>query len=239
MQCLLIYGDSGMGKTMVLEKFMREHPSTFDKEAGMARIPIVAVQMPPAPDERRFYTQLMAAVGAPSGPDDRIHRLEDRTIRLLRRIAPNVIVIDEVHHLLAGTPREQRRSLNMLKFLANELRVCIVVIGTSDALVAVETDEQIASRFEPCHLPRWTATDEFRGFLAAYTKGLPLHEPSDVVGVESVNLLLSRSGGVTGRVTLILARAAELSISAGAESISSTWIEKASRDLDLAPLSIS
>lgn len=30
MQCLLLYGDSGMGKTMVVDKFLREHPTTFD-----------------------------------------------------------------------------------------------------------------------------------------------------------------------------------------------------------------
>jgi len=87
MQCLLIYGDSGIGKTMILEKFLREHPSTFDQNDGIARIPIVSAQMPPVPDEKRFYAQLLASVGAPMGPDDRLHRIEDHTIRLFRRLA--------------------------------------------------------------------------------------------------------------------------------------------------------
>lgn len=238
MQCLLIYGESGIGKTMVLEKFMREHASSFDNDAGIARIPVVYVQMPPTPDEKRFYSQMLAAVGGPSAPDERLHRLEGRTLRLYKQLAPRVIVIDEVHHLLSGTAREQRRSLNLLKFIANELRICIVAVGTSDALLAVQTDQQVASRFEPCEIPRWGATNEFRGFLATYVKGLPLREPSDITDRESVNLLLTRTDGITGRVTLVLARAAELAITRGVEAITAEWIDKSSRDLDLAPLRV-
>ena len=100
--------------------------------------------------------------------------LEERALRLLRRLEPKVIRVDEVHHLLSGSAREQRRSLNLLKFIANELHVCMVAIGTADARIAIQTDLQVASRFEPCHLPRWSSTEESRGFLAGFLKGLPL-----------------------------------------------------------------
>lgn len=235
MQCLLIYGDSGIGKTMVLEKFLRDHPPSFDREAGIEHIPVLAVQMPAAPDEKRFYAQLLGAVGAPSASDERLHRIEARCLRLLKALRPQLIVIDEVHHLLAGSAREQRRALNLLKFLANELRVSMVTIGTGDALTAMQTDLQIASRFEPLHLPRWTPSEEMRGFLAAYVKGLPLREPSEITDQASVNLLLARSAGITGRITLTISRAAELAIRKGSESISLQWLEQASRVLDLAP----
>ena len=238
MQCLLIYGDSGIGKTMVLEKFARQHESTFDSSQGLADIPIVTFQMPAAPDEKRFYAQMLAAVGGPALPDERLHRLEGRALALYRRISPKVIIIDEVHHLLCGTAREQRRSLNLLKFIANELRVSIVAVGTRDALLAVQTDQQIASRFEPCEIPRWSATDEFRGFLAAFMKGIPLFEPSDITNRDCVNLLLSRSDGITGRVTLILCRAAEIAVRSSAEVVTVDTLERASRDLDLAPLRV-
>ena len=51
-----------------------------------------------------------------------------------------------------------------------------------------------------------------------------------------VNLVLSRSGGVTGRIALILSRAAELSIRKGQEFIDARWIDQASRSLDLATI---
>jgi hypothetical protein len=40
---------------------------------------------------------------------------------------------------------------------------------------------------------------------------------------------------ITGRITLILARAAEMSIRKGTETINAEWLELASRDLDLSP----
>nr|WP_254601631.1 TniB family NTP-binding protein [Burkholderia lata] len=50
--------------------------------------------------------------------------------------------VDEVHHLLAGSHREQRASLNLLKFLANDLRISMVLVGTRDAVLALQTDAQ-------------------------------------------------------------------------------------------------
>ncbi len=41
--------------------------------------------------------------------------------------------------------------------------------------------------------------------------------------------------GITGRVTLILTRAAEIAIRRGSELINADWIDRASRDLDLGP----
>lgn len=52
------------------------------------------------------------------------------------------MIIDEVHHLLAGSVREQRQLLNQLKFISNELRMPIVALGTSEALYAMQTDPQ-------------------------------------------------------------------------------------------------
>ena len=54
------------------------------------------------------------------------------------------MIVDEVHHLLAGSVREQRQSLNQLKFLSNELRMPVVALGTSEALYAMQADPQIA-----------------------------------------------------------------------------------------------
>lgn len=88
-------------------------------------------------------------LNAPHHGYERLDVLEQIALRLLRVIDPRMLVIDEVHNLLAGTPREQRRMLNLLKFLANQLRVPLVCVGTDDALRAMQSDPQIASRFEP------------------------------------------------------------------------------------------
>jgi hypothetical protein len=228
MPCLLLYGDSGMGKTMIVEKVERQHPSSYEERRGLTLRPVLSVQMPPNPDERRFYTRLLEVLGAPYSVRDQIGSLEGRVLHLLERIETKLLFIDEVHHLLAGTYREQRRALNLLKFLTNELKIVVVAVGTSDAFHALETDAQVASRFEPFLIPRWIASDAFRSFVVAYGKLLPLRKPSPFGEPAMIQALLSLCDGITGRVTGLLGRAAERAIADGSEQIDENGIRRVS-----------
>jgi replication-associated recombination protein RarA len=226
MPCMLLYGDSGMGKTMIVEKMQRQHPNSHDERRGITMRPVLAVQMPPSPDERRFYTRLLEILGAPYGNHDQLGTLEGRALHILQAIGTKLLFIDEVHHLLAGSQREQRRALNLLKFLANELKIVVVIVGTSDAFHAVQTDPQVASRFEPLLIPRWTETDAFRAFVTAYGKLLPLRKASPFSSPEMIRSLLKLSGGITGRVTWLLGRAAESAIDDGNERIEQSTLTR-------------
>jgi hypothetical protein len=115
--------------------------------------------MPSGPDERRLYASLLAEIGAPFHTAERIATLETLTHVLLQRLRVRLVVIDEVHNLLAGSQREQRRALNVLKTLANVLQAVVVAVGTGDALLAIQTDAQVARRFEPLELPRWRESE--------------------------------------------------------------------------------
>jgi predicted ATPase len=68
MPCLLLYGDSGMGKTMAIEKFMRLHPPSYHHQAGITKSPVVIVNMPSSPKERRFCARLLESLHAPFPP---------------------------------------------------------------------------------------------------------------------------------------------------------------------------
>jgi predicted ATPase with chaperone activity len=46
MPCLLLYGESGMGKTMIVEKFERMHPPRHDRKSGIESRPVMIVQGP-------------------------------------------------------------------------------------------------------------------------------------------------------------------------------------------------
>jgi hypothetical protein len=130
--------------------------------------PIISMQMPPTPDQHRFYSSLLFELGAPHSAAAGLAVLERLARDLLRRMAPNMLIVDEVHHLLAGTYREQRASLNLLKFLANDLRATMVLVGTRDAVIALQTDSQMVSRFTPFEVPRWRESEAFRRLLATF-----------------------------------------------------------------------
>lgn len=59
---------------------------------------------------------------------------------LLGYIGARMLIIDEVHALLASTYRQQRILLNAMRFLANELRIPLVCAGTAEAKTALTTD---------------------------------------------------------------------------------------------------
>ena len=75
---LLIVGESGMGKTMIVEKFARDHPAHYDAVNGLKRMPVVVVQMVSGPDEARFYKRLLAAIGAPEPERSDARRARER-----------------------------------------------------------------------------------------------------------------------------------------------------------------
>lgn len=109
---LLVHGASGIRKTMIARNLSRRHALEYDLESGITRTPLLFLQAPPAPDERRFYLHILAAVGAPATLSLRaqsVASLEVRVVSLLRDLGLRMLMIDEVHNLLAGTHREQRR----------------------------------------------------------------------------------------------------------------------------------
>ena len=225
----LVHAEAGMGKTMLATKFRRDHPVRFDEARGATITPILYVQMPPVPDESRFYTQLLGNVGAPLDPRATLARKEAMALRLLPQLNPGMLMIDEVQHLLSGSHRQQRQALNLIKFLGNELRIPIVALGTQDALLAIRTDAQIESRFWTFDMPRWREDNAFRSLLATVASALPLRRPSELHEAAALRVLLSYTGGITRDVFRIVIRAAEAAITTGVERIDAALIEMSAR----------
>ena len=227
MPCMLLHGDSDIGKTMIVEKFVREHPNICNEFGEVEARKVLRLQMPARPNDGRFYAQIIDGLGHQAPYTRRGTDLEILGLRLLHRKPPRLMIVDEVHHLLAGSVREQRQSLNQLKFLSNELRMSVVALGTSEALYAMQTDPQIASRFEPFALPRWKESAELRAFVVSFARLLPLEKPSPLAGKDMIQKLMAYSNGLTGKITSLLAQSAELAIRHRTESISVELLEQA------------
>jgi superfamily II DNA or RNA helicase len=82
--------------------------------------------MPAKPNDGKFYAQIIDGLGGQAPYSRRGPDLEILGLRRLHRQPPRLLIVDEVHHLLAGSVREQRQALNQLKFLSNELRMSMV-----------------------------------------------------------------------------------------------------------------
>lgn len=214
---LLLLGPTNNGKSMIIEKFRRLHPPISHPDHE--QIPVLAVQMPSEPSVNRFYVALQAALGAPLRPRQHISTLEQATLSLLRAVGVRVLVIDELHNVLAGRGDIRREFLNVLRFLGNELRISIVGVGTREAYLAIRSDDQLENRFEPFALPRWEPNDEARTLLASFAAAFPLRRRSMIDTEEMARYLLTRSEGTIGELTRLLTDAAIAAIETGEETI--------------------
>jgi len=219
MPCLVIYGGTGMGKTRVVQKFLRDNRAHFDKKLGRTRVPVVSIQMPPAPVERDLYEEILVGMGGVFTYGRSVTTLRHRIRALARQLEVRMMVIDEIHSLLAGTFREQRIILNAVRFLANDLRIPLVCLGTEEANQALMTDQQLADRFAAAELPCWENDGAFEQLLLSFESILPLRRPSEFRDPKIHHRILSLTEGVLGRICGLLETAAIEAIRSGEERI--------------------
>jgi len=224
---LLVVGPTNNGKSAIIERFRRTHPPIEPSKTldGIAHVPVLKVQMPAGPDERRFFGAILDALGFPGMPSDSVTKRQDSAVRMLHAAGVTCLAIDEVHNLLSGSALQQRRILNLLRWLGNELQIPLIAVGTAEALHAIHSDDQLTNRFEPLGLPPWQDDEEFRNLLGTLEAVLPLRRRSDLAKAELARRILCASEGILGEIVAIVTRAAVRAVSTGAERISAKIIE--------------
>jgi hypothetical protein len=225
---LLLCGPTNNGKSMILQKFSRAHPliaagTTADR---IAEVPVLKIQMPWAPDERRFFGAILDGLGIPQVASHSVPKRQDTALRLMQSTRVSLLIIDEVHNILSGVSLQQRRLLNLLRWLGNELQIPIIAAGTAEALHAIQSDDQLANRFEPVPLPRWGDGEEYRQLLRTLEALLPLRRPSYLAKPAIAQKVLAAGEGILGEVVALLTRAAVHAVTTGTEAISVQMIDE-------------
>lgn len=232
---LLIAGDTNNGKTMLVNRFCSRHPAIDNPNGDGIVVPVLDIQAPPVPEEGRFYCAILERLFAPYKHSDRVDKKQMQVFKMLKYVGLKMLIIDEIHHLLAGSLNKQRAFLNVIKYLGNELQIPIVAVGTKDAFRALQTDPQLSNRFEPAMLPRWDSGTEFMRLLASFEKMLPLKLPSNLHQTELASRIHSMSEGYIGEVSHLLVEAAVAAVQTGKEKIdlkllaSIGWVQPSER----------
>lgn len=233
---MLIVGETNNGKTMIVNRFRSQHLAYDNVNGEGITLPALLIQAPPTPDEGRFYNIILDKLFASYKVNDRIDKKCQQVINLLSRLNVKMLVIDEIHHILAGNLNKQRHFLNTIKYLGNELQIPIVGVGIKEAFNAIQTDPQLANRFEPVLLPRWELNAEFLKLLASFEKMLPLKEVSNLKSESDLAMeLFNMSEGIIGELSSVLTKAAVKAVETGIEHInlkvlkSVDWIQPSDR----------
>lgn len=216
---LALIAETNNGKSMLLKNFCKRHGPPEDPNVDRTTLPVLMIQTPPEPDEGRLYRALLERLFATGSHREPADAMFSRLRVILRELDARMLVLDEFNNALAGNPVKQRRFLNAVRYIGNELQMPIVAAGTPEALVAIQSDPQLANRFEPAFLPKWKLDEECARFLASAEKVLCLRQPSNLVEPRFAQRLLEVSEGTVGEIMDILRRLAEHAIRTKEERI--------------------
>ncbi|CAM1339201.1 TniB family NTP-binding protein [Tenacibaculum aestuarii] len=222
---VLLVGNSNNGKTALLKKYLSKNQPYSDEETGELFVPVLYVQAPPEPDIKRFYSAILEAMFAPYKSSEKIEPRQRRTFHLIKKLNIRLLIIDEIHHVLAGTISKQRMFLNAIRHMSNELEISLVFSGTRDAFNAIQTDNQLANRFEPKVLSKWNFNEDYLRLLASFERVMPLKEESFLYETSMAKKILAKSEGLIGEISKVLELSAILAIETGVEKITKNIID--------------
>lgn len=222
---LLIVGESNNGKTTVVHRFRDLCGQGYVNDESEPVKPVILAEAPPSADEKGLYISILERFFTPYRATDPTTKLRYQVIHLLRMCHTRILIIDEFHSLLAGSPAKQREVMNAIKLLCNELVIPIVGVGTREAVRVLHTDPQHASRFDVISLPLWELNQDFQRLLAGFEKVLPLKKVSKLHTPELASLLHTISEGNTGNLHRLLIACATDAINCGSEQIDKTIVE--------------
>ena len=216
---LLVVGGTNQGKSTLFRRFAESHPPVDDPARESRSVPVVRIECPPVPDEKRLYHSILDTLGAPYRYSASADVKHQQIKTLFKAVGTRVLLLDELHNVLAGSTNRRQQFINVLKYMANDFGLSIVAAGTSEALNATTSDSQIANRLRPVYLPRWDQDTEFLRLLESFERKLPLWIPSDLQSTVLSEEIHTLSEGILGEAASILKQAACVAIRTKTEQI--------------------
>ncbi|MBE2172422.1 TniB family NTP-binding protein [Acinetobacter oleivorans] len=229
-ECLLIVGDSNMGKTTIIHEFTKQYytktVNDIDMELLSVKKPVLTILAPAKANVKELYINILNHFFVPFRPTDPEAKLRNQAVHLMRKYETKMLIIDEIHNCLTGSTKLLSEVMNTLKNLSNDLSLNIVGVGTREAVTILHTDAQYASRFDVAMLPKWELNQDFLRLLLSYVRLLPLKKRSDLASQRLATLIFEISGGNFGDLNRLLIECAKEAIVQGNEEITEEIVHK-------------
>lgn len=226
MPCGIIVAHTNNGKTTLVRRFESLHQPVVHLDEGRTRLSILFVSAPRSPDVRAFYRMALDTMNVPTASSLKLGDLEADFLHYLRDLDVRMLIVDELHNLLAGPLKRRREFINMLRIVSNvPFRIPVVGVGTQEALQVLNSDDQMANRYLPFPLPRWNNDEEYLTLLDSYERILPLKEPSGLSERRLAARIFAMSERYIGEIYSILKLATAEAVQRGEERITLKILE--------------
>ena len=204
--CIVLVGQSGMGKTSILREAQRRLTQDFPEPVdwGDARYqPVLRTIIPSSPTSLKINLALLWKQGWPIKTTT--HKTADlKVVDLLAEQGTRLVAVDNVHVILTANGVARRDTLDAFRFLMSEGNVPLVVAGLDVAEDIFSDDVELAFRSIILRMPLWEPGEPSQRLIRALARGMGLIEPERLVEPEYAQQIWAASNGVTGNFKRIL-----------------------------------
>lgn len=207
--CIPLIGESGTGKTRILESISANYQSVR-QESGLY-VPLIRITAPSLPTIKGLYETLLLALGDPIPWKGTISNMDKRLLLLMKTIGTKVVMLDEFHHF---ENKKENTVLNTLKNILNNSGVILIVSGLPVCMAVLSKSKEMQRRSEsPIVMPKfdWQLEDdreEFFAILQSFHQRLSAYyELPELHSDEMAFRFYCATGGLIGYLTKILRKA--------------------------------
>lgn len=176
---LLLVGQSGAGKTTLIEHYRDNFPTEHHPEQTI--VPVLVVQTPAMPTVKNLAEAILHALCDPDVNKGSTEEKTRRIFKLLLACHVELLIIDEFQHFCDTRRRSIANQVaDWLKSVLNVARIPVVVVGLPRAETVIHLNEQLSRRFSsgfdlrPFSYHTSEGQLEFRGLLKTIHCQIPI-----------------------------------------------------------------
>lgn len=213
--CLLLCGESGVGKSTLVKWLTRK--MAVERTAEGVRRPALYLEIPTAPTAISVFESMLSALGDPKPEHGTRNAKFLRLVKLLSDQQVRVMVIDEMQHMY---DRHSQRILfdasEAIKQLLSACPISVICVGLPDSHKVVDSNEQLSRRHMATvsierfdwNKPRSRA--DFVATLAAFRKAMGCYDMPDIADQSVAIRFYLATGGIMDFVRKLFLFAADM-----------------------------
>ena len=217
-----VVGESRTGKTMGCDAYRLRHKPT--QEYGKPpTVPVVYIQIPQECGAKDLFSMILEHLKY-QVVKATVADIRDRTFRVLKGCAVEMVIIDEADRLKPKTFAEVRD-------IFDKLEIPVILVGTDRLDAVIKRDEQVYNRFRACHRFGKFSGEDFKRTVEIWEKQiLKLPVASNLSSTKMLKILGQATGGYIGLMDMILREAAIRALKKGLQKIDLETLKEVSRE---------